>query len=290
MTKRFTLQDYFKLFLISILLLPLFTLAGNYPPGDPKIITGLVLSQTDQSPVAGASVVVKGSKVGTSSGFDGKFSIKAREGDVLVITGVGITRQEIVVGAENYIPVSVSTNSRNLNEVVVTATGNLKQTKRLGYSLQTVDASKLTQAREADPINALKGNAAGLQVNITSEVGHSPDVIIRGENAPNDRPMFVVDGVPLSSDTYNFNSDDIDTYTILKGPNAAALYGFQGKNGAIIITTKKGANARGRTLVTFNSTTQWNQGFLALPKYQDTYGPGDNGKYGFGGGGSSPQS
>jgi hypothetical protein len=131
MTNRITLKDYFKLFLISILLLPLFTLAGNYPPGDPKIITGLVLSQTDQSPVAGASVVVKGSKVGTSSGFDGKFSIKAREGDVLVITGVGITRQEIVVGAENYIPISVSTNSRNLNEVVVTATGIRKESKRL---------------------------------------------------------------------------------------------------------------------------------------------------------------
>jgi TonB-linked SusC/RagA family outer membrane protein len=290
MTYCITLKDYFKLFLTTILILPLLTQAAAYPPGEPKIITGLVLSETDQSPVAGASIVVKGSKTGTSSGFDGKFSIKAKEGDVLVITGVGITRQEITIGAESYLSISVTTNSKNLNEVVVTATGIRKESKRLGYSLQTVDASKLTQAREADPINALKGNAAGLQVNITSEVGHSPDVIIRGENAPTDRPMFVVDGVPLSSDTYNFNSDDIETYTILKGPNAAALYGFQGKNGAIIITTKKGQSAKGHTVVTFNSSTQWNQGFLALPKYQDTYGPGDNGKYGFGGGGSSPQS
>src|ERR1700749_3803307 len=124
MTNRITLQDYFKLFLTTILLLPLFSVAGKYPPGEPKIITGLVLSVTDQSPVAGASIVVKGSKVGTSSGFDGKFSI---------------TKQEIPVGAESYLSSSVATNSKNLNEVVVTATGIRKESKRLGYSLQTVD-------------------------------------------------------------------------------------------------------------------------------------------------------
>src|SRR5450432_3105641 len=290
MSKRITLSNYCKSLLIAVLLLPVFTLANKNKPGEVKNITGLVISETDQSPVAGASVVIKGSKIGTSTGFDGRFSIRAKEGDVLVITGIGITRKEIVVGAEDDLSIQVTTNSKNLNEVVVTATGIRKESKRLGYSLQTVDASKLTQAREADPVNSLKGNAAGLEINITSEVGHSPDVIIRGENAPQDRPMFVVDGVPISSDTYNLNADDIDTYTILKGPNAAALYGFQGKNGAIIITTKKGASSKGKVVISFNSTTQFNQGFLALPKYQDTYGPGDNGKYAFGGGGSSPQS
>ena len=193
-------------------------------------------------------------------------------------------------GTESVISIEVTTNSKNLNEVVVTATGIRKEAKRLGYSLQTIDASKLTQARTADPMDALKGNAAGLQMNINQEIGHAPDVIIRGENAPSDRPMFVVDGVPITSDTYNINSDDIETYTILKGPNAAALYGFQGKNGAIIINTKKGTRDKRGFVVTFNNTTQFNQGFIALPKYQDTYGPGDNGKYAFGGGGSSPDS
>src|SRR5450432_3196345 len=289
MSKRTTLSGFFNSLLV-VLFLPVFTLANKPAPGEEKNIIGQVVSQTDLSPVAGASVLIKGSKVGTSTSLDGKFSIKAKEGDVLVITGIGITRQEIVVGTQTDLSIVVTTNSKNLNEVVVTATGIRKESKRLGYSLQTVDASKLTQAREADPVNSLKGNAAGLEINITSEVGHSPDVIIRGENAPQDRPMFVVDGVPISSDTYNLNSDDIDTYTILKGPNAAALYGFQGKNGAIIITTKKGASSKGKVVISFNSTTQFNQGFLALPKYQDTYGPGDNGKYAFGGGGSSPQS
>ncbi len=290
MSKTTTLFYYCKLLLIGILIFPVIGFANKKIPGEFRDVTGQVISQTDQSPIAGASVLIKGSKSGTSTGLEGKFSIKAKEGDILVITGIGITRQEVVVGSENDLVIKVVTNSKNLNEVVVTATGIRKESKRLGYSLQTVDASKLTQAREADPVNSLKGNAAGLEININNEVGHSPDVIIRGENAPQDRPMFVVDGVPISSDTYNLNADDIDTYTILKGPNAAALYGFQGKNGAIIITTKKGNKAKGRVLVTFNSTTQFNQGFLALPKYQDTYGPGDNGKYGFGGGGSSPQS
>ena len=269
--------------LFIVLLLPAFAFAE-------RPITGQVLASIDQSPVAGATIIVKGSKVGTSTGLDGKFTIHANQGDVLVITGVGITRQEVTVGAEDDYTIKVVTSSRNLNEVVVTATGIKKESKRIGYSLQTIDASKLTQAREADPINSLKGNAAGLEININQEIGHPSDVIIRGENNPADRPMFVVDGVPITSDTYNLNSDDIETYTILKGPNAAALYGFQGKNGAIIITTKKGKRGPKGIIVSFNNTTQFNNGFIALPKYQDTYGPGDNGKYAYGGGGSSPAS
>src|SRR5580692_9989573 len=113
---------------------------------------------------------------------------------------------------------------------------------------------------------------------------------MRGENSTDDRPLFVVDGVPISSDTYNVNPDDIETFTILKGPNAAALYGFQGKDGAIIINTKKGTRDKRGISINLNSSTQFNKGFIALPKYQDLYGPGDNGKYAFGGGGSSAAS
>jgi len=254
------------------------------------VVSGQVLSATDLSPISGATVIVKGTKTGTSTSYDGKFSIKVNSGQSLIVSGIGILTQDVPVGSEDVLDIKVSTNSKNLNEVVVTATGIRKESKKIGYSLQTIDASKLTQAREADPMSALKGNAAGLQVDITQEIGHAPNVIIRGENAPNDRPMFVVDGVPFTSDTYNINSDDIETYTILKGPNAAALYGFQGRNGAIIINTKKGTKDKRGFVVTFNNTTQWNTGFLALPLYQDTYGPGDNGKYAFGGGGSSPDS
>jgi TonB-linked SusC/RagA family outer membrane protein len=255
-----------------------------------KTITGQVLAKTDQSPVAAATILIKGSRVGTSTGIDGKFSLKVKEGDVLIISGIGVKTQEATVGPDSYLIISVVTDSKNLNEVVVTATGIKKEAKKLAYAIQTVDASTLTQAREPDPINSLKGNAAGLQININQEIGHAPDVIMRGENAAIDRPMFVVDGVAISSDTYNINPDDIESFTILKGPSAAALYGFQGKNGAIIINTKKGAKEKNRIIVSLNNSTQINKGFIALPKYNDEYGPGDNGQYAFGGGGSSPAS
>ncbi|MBS1603816.1 MAG: SusC/RagA family TonB-linked outer membrane protein [Bacteroidetes bacterium] len=268
--------------LLLILLFPLFTFAQ-------KAITGHVLSKADQSPIAGVSVVIKGTRIGTSTAVDGSFAIKAKEGDVLVVSGVGVASTEAPVNGGD-LTIAVAADAKELNQVVVTATGIRKEAKRLGYAIQAIDASQLTAAREPNPVNSLKGNAAGLAVNINSEIGHSPDVIIRGENNPEDRPLFVVDGVPIASDTYNINPDDIETFTILKGPNAAALYGFQGKNGAIIISTKKGSKAKARTLVTVNSSTQINSGFIALPKYQDTYGPGDNGKYAFGGGGSSPAS
>jgi TonB-linked SusC/RagA family outer membrane protein len=254
-----------------------------------KTVTGQVVSKTDQTPIPGATILIKGSKIGTSTGVDGYFSIKAKDGDVLIISGVGVTRQEVPVGNVFPLVIGVMADTKNLNEVVVTATGIKKEAKRLGYALQTIDASNLTQAREADPINSLKGQAAGLEINVNSEIGHAPDVIMRGENDPNNRPMFVIDGVPISSDTYNVNPDDIESFTVLKGPNAAALYGFQGKNGAIIINTKKGSK-KGGLVIGFNSSTQVNKGFIALPKYQDLYGPGDNGKYAFGGGGSSPAS
>ena len=269
--------------LMAFFLFPLISIAQ-------KVITGRVLSSIDQSPIPGATIVLKGYRIGTSTNIDGTFSINAKSGDVLVITGIDINRQEYTINNETNVTVNVVTNSKSLNEVVVTATGIRKESKKLGFAVQTIDASTLTQAREADPINSLKGNSAGLAININQEIGHAPDVIMRGENDANDRPMFVVDGVAISSDTYNINPDDIETFTVLKGPNAAALYGFQGKNGAIIINTKKGTKDKRGMVINLNSITQVNKGFIALPKYQDTYGPGDNGKYAFGGGGSSAAS
>jgi TonB-linked SusC/RagA family outer membrane protein len=270
-------------FLAMILLLPLLMFAQNS-------ITGRVLSAADQSPLPGVSVTIKGTKTGVSTNVEGRFSIRAKIGDVLLVTGVGVATQEFAVSDNNDITIVAKEDSRNLHEVVVTATGIRKETKRLGYAIQTIDASSLTQAREPDPINSLKGNASGLTININQEVGHAPDVIMRGENDPNNRPMFVVDGIPVNSDTYNLTPDDIESFTILKGPSAAALYGFQGKNGAIIINTKKGNKYKKGVTLDLNSSTQFNKGFIALPTYQDQYGAGELGVYAFGGGGGGPQS
>ena len=252
-------------------------------------IEGKVIDNVTKAPLEGVSVTIKNSNTGTLTNADGNFSLEAPGNSKIVVTFIGYQPIEINAFQKNAI-IQLTPFLKQLNEVVITATGIKKEAKRLGYAIQTIDAATLTKAREADPINSLKGNAAGLEININQEIGHAPDVIIRGENDPNDRLLFVVDGVPISSDTYNVDPDDIKTFTILKGPNAAALYGFQGKNGAIIITTKNGSNAKNGPIVTFNSSTQINKGFIALPKYNDDYGPGDNGKYAFGGGGSSPDS
>lgn len=193
------------------------------------------------------------------------------------LTRVGFERREWVLSDETNINIQLKSNKAG-DEVVVTATGIKKEVKRLGYATQTVSASQFTKAREPDAINSLKGNVAGLIVNVTPEIGHAPSVSIRGDGAP----MYVVDGVPMTSDTYNVNADDIESFTILKGPNATALYGFAGQNGAIIITTKK-AKKKG-LVVDFNNSTMWNKGFLAIPKVQNEYGPGEYGTYAFGDG------
>ena len=254
------------------------------------LVKGRVTDATTKLPVVAATISSKGSSKSVVTDFDGVFTIQTQKGDVLTISYVGYKNLTATVANQDFLELAITPAAGNLTDVVVTATGIRKESKRLGYAVQTVDASAFTQAREADPINSLKGNAAGLAININSEIGHSPDVIIRGENSSNDRPLFVVDGVSISSDTYNINPDDIETFTVLKGPNAAALYGFQGKNGAIIISTKKGTKDKRGLAVGFNSSTQFNKGFIALPKYQDTYGPGDNGQYAYGGGGSGPGS
>ncbi|MEJ0106771.1 MAG: TonB-dependent receptor plug domain-containing protein [Bacteroidota bacterium] len=247
-----------------------------------RAISGKILAGDNKQPLAGATITNKKSKTQAISDGEGNFSILAGDNDVLVISNVGYADKEVKAGNASSV-IELDIVQTNLNEVVVTATGIKKEAKRIGYAVQTIDASGLTKAREANPVNSLKGNVAGLSININQEMAHQADAIIRGT----DKPIFVVDGVATSSETYNINPDDIETITVLKGPNAAALYGFQGQGGAIIISTKKGTKDKRGLVISFNSSTQFNSGFIALPHYQDQYGGGENGKYAYGGGGSS---
>ncbi len=267
------------------ILAALFCIISPFVYSQNTTVEGKVIDAANKTPLGGVSVSVKNSSQGTSTDANGNFSIEAAKSSRLLISFVGYAPIEISAAQKNS-TIQLTSSTQQLNEVVVTATGIKKESRRLGYALQTVDAAQFTKAREADPINSLKGNVAGLTVNITPEIGHAPSVLMRGESGV----LYVVDGVPISSDTYNINADDIESFSILKGPSAAALYGFQGQNGAIIINTKKGTKDKRGLQVTFNNSTQFNSGFIALPKYNDTYGPGDNGKYAFGGGGSSTAS
>lgn len=167
-----------------------------------------------------------------------------------------------------------------VDEVVITALGVKSEKKKIGYAVQEVQGSTLVKSREPNAINGLVGKVAGLTVGPSAEMLSAPQLVLRGSDIRRGQSvLFVVDGVPINSDSWNISPDDIESYTVLKGPSAAALYGYRGQNGAIVITTKK-AKEKG-VVVEYNSSTMLENGFLTLPKVQDKFGPGDHGRYWF---------
>jgi len=235
-----------------------------------KTFTGQVLN-SDGTPIHGVTVQEKGGKNFAVSDAGGKYSIKlSKPGAVLIFSFVGYATQEASASGEGPLNITLLPGTSQLNEVVVTAMGIRKEAKRLGYATQEVKGSDLVKARDPNTINSLAGKVAGLSVGANAEMLGRPSVVLRG----NSDLLYVVDGVPVNSDTYNISADDVETYTILKGPNAAALYGFRGQNGAIIITTRRGSkDSRGWT-VNFNSSNTIEKGFLAIATPQHEYGRG----------------
>jgi len=244
-------------------------------------ITGQVISKEDNLPIPGVSVVAKGTTNGTITDSNGKYKIEISDKtNELIFSFLGFSSQEIEVDGKTVIDVALATDLRQLNEVVVTALGIKKDIRRIGVAIQTVDGASTVKAREPNAINALVGKVAGLTVGVQQELLRKPNIMLRG----NTDVLFVVDGVPVNSDTWNVSPDDIDTYSVLKGASASALYGFRGKNGAILITTKRGSKDKRGFSVDVNSSTMMDNGFYAIPKVQDLYGPGDHGRYAFGDG------
>jgi TonB-linked SusC/RagA family outer membrane protein len=237
---------------------------------------GKITSSEDGQALVGASVVVKGTSIGTITDIDGAFSIAAKSGNVLVISFIGYESQDIKLGTTTKLDVVMKAESTNLQEVVTTALNIKKNRTALGYAVQEVKGIDLIKAREPNPINGLIGKVAGLRVGASAELLGQSNVLLRGA-----RPLYVVDGVPINSDTWNISPDDIEAITVLKGPNAAALYGQRGRDGAIQITTKRGSKDKRGFSVEFTSSNMTEQGFLTIPKVQDKFGPGDHGKYSF---------
>jgi TonB-linked SusC/RagA family outer membrane protein len=256
-----------------------FCLLASFAAQAQRSLTGRVTSGEDQSPLPGVNIIVKGTTNGTITDANGRFTIPVvSDNDVIVFSFVGFISQEMSVGGRSNFDITLQADTQQLSEVVVTALGIEKDAATLGYSQQKVSGSDLIKAREPNPLNSLVGKVAGLTVGASSEMLGRPQLVLRGET----EVLIVVDGVPVVSDSYNLSPDDIETYNVLKGPNAAALYGSRGRNGAIIITTKKGTkDARGFS-VDFNSSTMMDKGFLTLPKAQSSYGPGEYNTYRFG--------
>lgn len=252
-----------------------FLIFSSYVASSQQIIKGRVVQKENDEPLAGATIQVKGGSILQVTNGNGEFSIEAKNDDILVVSYVGFGTSMIKGGSASLIQLSPANG--NLNEVVVTALGVKKEVKRIGYSIQEVKGEDLVKARDMNPITGLTGKVAGLSVGPSAEMLRKPTVLLRG----NEITLYVVDGIPISSDTWNISPDDVESYTVLKGPAAAALYGSRAQFGAILITTKKGSRARKGFTVEFNSSNVSDKGFLAFPRTQDKYGPGENTFYTF---------
>ncbi len=259
-------------------------------------VNGIVVSQDDGQPVIGVSVLVVGTNIGTVTGSDGRFSLTVPAGkSQLRFSYVGMETLE--VSARPNMRIVLRNGSTNIDEIVVTAMGIKKSEKALGYSAQTLDNEELTVGKVTDVTSALAGKVAGVQINSTSgDPGQANSVIIRGISSINgsNQPLYVVDGVPLQTATMraysqqnaiggisNINPNDIESMTVLKGAAATALYGSRAANGVIIITTKNGKSGNARNFsISYDGSVQF-RNVANLPKFQNKFGQGWNGKQTF---------
>lgn len=264
-----------------------------------KTITGTITDEMGL-PLPGATVVIENTTRGVSSDFDGNFSIDAESGEVLVISFVGYADHRVTVGTEDNYSVSLIP-SNELEEVVVTSLGIKREKQALGYAISEVDNESIEQRAEGDIGRVLAGKASGVQITNQSGVsGSGTSIIIRGFNtfSQGNQPLFIVDGVPFSSETNNqddfvdgnngssrflyIDPNNIENVNVLKGLAAATLYGTQGRNGVILITTKSGSAQAGtkKNEITVNSSVFFNE-IASLPDYQDQYGNGFDQSFGW---------
>ena len=259
-------------------------------------VSGVITEKSTGLPLPGVSISIKGGTAGTQTSTDGKFSIQANTNDVLRIAFIGYNSQEVTItNAANPINISLEESQNSLNEVVVTALNITREKKSLGYAVQELKSKDISEAKETNLVNALSGKVAGVQVtNSQGDMGSSR-IIIRGETSisGNNQPLFIIDGVPAdntqnlgtggSRDFANtisdINSEDIESMSVLKGPNAAALYGSRAAAGVVLITTKKGKGTKGLG-ISINSNTSFSS-LLILPEYQNSFGQGSNGQFSY---------
>ena len=245
-------------------------------------------------PIIGASVMVKGKNQGAVTDMDGHFSIDVPPGTELVISYLGYQPKTVKAAAD--MKVTLSEDSKNLKEIVVTALGIKRDRKALGYGLSEIKGEELTKAKETNVINSLAGKVAGLVVqNTAGGASGSTRVLLRGntEMTGNNQPLYVVDGVPLDNTNFGsagqaggydlgdgisaINPDDIETMTVLKGPAASALYGSRASHGVILITTKKAA--KDKVSVEYNGSITMDKQLAKWDNIQQVYGMGNGGQY-----------
>ncbi len=277
--------------LLSIILL--FSLCSSAVWAQTRTISGTVYDATDNSPLIGASVSVKGTTKGTLTDIDGKYtlSVGANEHEI-VFSYMGMHTKTERIGNRTTIDVKMEPDAKVLDDVVVTALGIKREQKSLTVAQQSVDTKTLEEVRDANIVSSLAGKVSGVQVTPPQTATGSARIVIRGNSSflGNNQPLWVVDGIPIDNsagdaDNKNasgggldmgngaadLNPSDIESMQVLKGPNAAALYGSRAANGVILVTTKKGKE--GKTKVSFNSNNQWTY-VSQWPDFQNVFGVG----------------
>ncbi|HNW57944.1 MAG TPA: carboxypeptidase-like regulatory domain-containing protein [Bacteroidales bacterium] len=256
-----------------------------------KVVTGTIVDQNRQ-PLIGVTVLVKGTTIGTTTDMNGKFSIQVPDDQsTLQLSYVGYTAQEVAVGSQSVVNITMAESSLMMNEVVVTALGIKREAKSLGYSTATVNTAQITEARTVNVGNSLIGKIAGMNVSAPpTGPGGSSKIRIRGQSSfgGNNSPLIVVNGVPISNSAdvsaqnadlgdglQSINPEDIESMTVLKGATAAALYGYRAKDGVLIITTKTGKGTKGIG-IEINSGFQADEA-LDFTDFQYEYGQGESG-------------
>lgn len=259
-------------------------------------VRGIVTTEEDGEPVIGASVIVKGTALGTVTDVNGRFELSGLPPSAtrLIISYISLIAKEVAIAPQ--LSVALKSDTHLLDEVVVTALGISREKKALGYTAQEIKQDALVQGKDNNLLNSLSGKIAGVRItNTQGDVGSSR-IVIRGETsiAGENQPLFIVDGIPVDNSQLNarssgrdfknaiadLNPEDIKTLTVLKGPNAAALYGARAAHGAIVITTKGGDKKQQGIGITLHSSTQIS--FAAtLPEFQNLFGQGAGGRFSY---------
>lgn len=260
-----------------------------------KQVTGRVVDEKNE-PLIGVNIRVEGTDDGTVTNLDGKYVIKASIGSILSFTYIGYISSYVKIADKNVYNIQMSANVEALNEVVVTALGIKREQKALSYNVQQVKSDQLTNVKDANFINSLNGKVAGVNINSSSSgVGGASKVVMRGTKSieQSSNALYVIDGIPMfnfggggsmengsqgvTESIADINPDDIESISVLTGAAAAALYGSNAANGAIVINTKRGKV--GKLQISVSSNTEFAKPFV-LPRFQNRYGTGSSGKAG----------
>jgi ferric enterobactin receptor len=283
--------------LLQVVILLVFTLKLS---AQDKTLSGTIISSDDNTPLQGVSVKIAGQKKGTQTNDAGYYTITAKKGDIIQFSYIGYVLQEYKVGDESLHNVQLVQLEKQIGEVVITAYGIKKNKRDLNYQAITVNGDDIAQTKRENFINSLAGRIPGATITATTGMpGASSSIVLRGPTSidGNNQPIFVIDGLIMDNSTFemqdrlpatggvnlanrsndfgnramDINPEDIETITVLKGPESTALYGSDGANGAIVITTKKGK--KGRANVSYNGSLSW-QKVYRLPEIQTVYDQG----------------